>query len=258
MTTLSERERAGVLLHAKHALAPNSLGYCGPDEDGKILEHLRTSTADDGLVSVLARFEAAYPFVRMIADSTGRKPFDYSVTEAYWIGNSLLDRVQPSRFFEFAHQDLKSPVGKDDAKALFSQAGLVPRPHHSFYVMTLFGRSDGPSGGEKLTKLMDSCRISWGRVAEVREKELVVETPRLEAAGGELRLSRPATKVVRYDGSISPLSSLAEGDFVSLHWDTACEKLTNRQLRNIRAYTLFDISAANRFARATRRAGGRR
>ncbi|MDG7022862.1 MAG: nickel-dependent hydrogenase large subunit, partial [Nitrososphaerota archaeon] len=64
-------EEQGELLHAKHVLAPNSLGYCGPDENGRILEHL-----SDSLDSILRRFEAACPFVRMIAKATGLSRFD--------------------------------------------------------------------------------------------------------------------------------------------------------------------------------------
>ena len=62
---------------------PNSLGYCGPDENGKILEHLHDSSVSEDLTTMLSKFEAAYPFVRMIAKSTGMSPFDKAVTEAY-------------------------------------------------------------------------------------------------------------------------------------------------------------------------------
>jgi hypothetical protein len=45
------READGMLLHAKHTLKPNSLGYCGPDENETILEHLHKSSTSDRLVS---------------------------------------------------------------------------------------------------------------------------------------------------------------------------------------------------------------
>jgi hypothetical protein len=254
MKTRSELE--GELLHAKHALQPNSLGYCGPDENGMILEHLRSSKVSERLTSTLTRFEAAYPFVRMIAKSTGRQPFDREVTEAYWIGNSLLDRVEPSEFFEFSHRDLGSTrknAGKKDgldragAKSLFRELGHMAKPHHTFYVLGMYARSSIKSGSEgKLLELMDSCRISWGKVLEAKSKTLVVRRPGLALADGRLVLSRPENKEIRYDPEIPAFSAVRPGDLVSVHWNFASEKLSPRQLGNLERYTSLDIEATNR------------
>ncbi len=246
--TNGRSQRAGILLHAKHALTPNGLGYCGPDQNGKILDHLHGSKAGDDLVSVLSKFEAAYPFIRMIGESTGRDPFDYSVTEAYWIGNSLLDRVAPTNFFEFASRDLKSKMGRSEAKTLFRDPGFVPKPHHSFYVMSLFARSGPSPTGDKLLKLMDSCRISWGEVSSVKGRELLVRSSPLRLSGGRLALAPPRTERVAYDPEIPGFSRVKAGDWVSLHWNFASERLTGRQVKNLRKYTLYDIAASNRLA----------
>lgn len=250
------REDAGELLHAKHALAPNSLGYCGPDENTNILEHLHDSVVDESLDSTLKRFEAAYPFVRMIAKATGRQPFDREVTEAYWIGNSLLERVQPSEFFQFAHQDLgtsrkkaskKDGLGKEAAKSLFKELGPLAKPHHTFYVLGMYARSSVKSGREdKLLELMDSCRISWGKVVEVRRSNLVVERPSLALGEGRLSLTPPQRKEIHYDPLIPPFSSIRRGEWVSVHWNFAGEKLTPYQLSNLKKYTALDIEATNR------------
>jgi hypothetical protein len=249
-------EIEGELLHAKHALQPNSLGYCGPDENAKILEHLHASSVSEGLTSTLMKFEAAYPFVRMIAKSTGRQPFDKEVTEAYWIGNSLLDKVQPSEFFDLAREGLTSSrkrAGKrgglsdEEAKLLFRELGSLAKPHHTFYVLGLYARSNIKTAGRgKLLELMDSCRVSWGRVLEVKEKTLVVERVPLAFREESLFLAPPEKREVHYDNEIPPFSSLRRGDWVSLHWNFASEKLTPRQLRNLRDYTALDIEATNR------------
>ena len=260
MKTKSEVE--GELLHAKHALQPNSLGYCGPDENGKILEHLRSSTVSDELTSTLTRFEAAYPFVRMIAKATGRNPFDKEVTEAYWIGNSLLDQVQPSDFFDFAHKDLvssRSKVGKnggmskEETKLLFREFGAIAKPHHTLYVLGMYARSNIKTANQgKLLELMDSCRVSWGRVLEVKQKTLVVGRRPLAFQDDSLRLATPQRKEVHYDSEIDPFSSIKRGDWVSLHWNFASEKLTPRQLGNLRSYTALDIEATNRLVASRR------
>jgi len=253
MRTRSEVE--GELLHAKHALQPNTLGYCGPDENGTILEHLHQSSVSEELTSTLTRFEAAYPFVRMIAKSTGRQPFDREVTEAYWIGNHLLESVPLSDFFEFSHRDL-APKGragsKEETKSLFRELGPLAKPHHTFYVLGMYARSSPKSGSEaKLLELMDSCRISWGRVLEVKPKTLLVQRRSLTLKEGRLGLSPPGRKEVRYDPEIPSFSTVRKGDTVSVHWNFASDRLSPRQLANLTRYTSLDVEATNRLV-ATR------
>lgn len=249
-------KRAGELLHTKHAFPPNSLGYCGPDVRWKIQDYLHSHTEGDGISSVLKRFEAAYPFVKMIGKSNGRDPFDFHVTEAYWLGNSLLDNVEPADFFNFAQQDLslsrkmvgkKDGMGNDEAKSVFRQLGNLAKPHHTFYVLGMYARPTVKSGTEdKLLKLMDSCRISWGRVLEVNRDTLIVERPSLVLKEGGLSLSRPKRREIRYDPEIQSFSNIRTGGWVSIHWDFASERLTTRQLENLKRYTALDIKATNK------------
>jgi hypothetical protein len=249
-------ETDGLLLHTKHALKPNSLGYCGPDENQILLQHLYDSSTSDRLVSTLTRFEAAYPFVRMIAKATGRPAFDQKVTEAYWIGNSLLDKVSPSDFFRFAQHDLSSSrmragkndgIKKQDTRSLFKELGTLAKPHHTFYVLGMYARSSIKSGSEnKLLELMDSCRVSWGRVVQVKKTSLVVERPSLALNKDHLSLTQSKKKEIHYDPRIPPFSNIHRGDWVSVHWNFASEKLKQYQLKNLKRYTALDIKAANR------------
>ena len=248
----------GEFLHAKHAFPPNSLGYCGPDVRGRIEDYLHNNSRGDSLIPILTRFEAAYPFVKMIAKSTGREPFDFHVAEAYWLGNSLLDHVEPIDFFEFTHQDLSSSrkmVGKgdslrrDEAKSLFQELGTMAKPHHTFYVLGMYAKSSIRAGTEdKLLELMDSCRISWGKVSQVNRDSLVVVRPSLALKDGLLTLAPPKKKEISYDPEITPFSSIQRGDWVSVHWNFASEKLTPYQLKNLKRYTKLDIQATNRLA----------
>jgi len=244
--------KEGVILHAKHALMPNNLGYCGPDENGRILEHLHSSSSSEELLSTLKEFEAAYPFVRMIADSAGKKPFDYEVTEAYWIGNRLLDEVEPSKFFEFSHGRRASHLSHDQAKAIFGHLGAAAKPHHTFYVLGMYGRSQGsPAAERKLLELMDSCRISWGRVVGVKKKTLTVDRQPLALNEDRLSLAKPVRKEVQYDSAIAPFQNVKRGDWVSLHWNFASEVLAGYQLKNIKTYTDLDIRATNSFVQSS-------
>lgn len=256
--TKLDPRREGELLHAKHAFPPNSLGYCGPDVRGRIEDYLHKREHGKDLVPVLTKFEAAYPFLKMIAKSTGRDPFDYRVAEAYWLGNSLLDYVQPPDFFEFTHKDLsysRKMVGKsnspkkEEVKSIFKDVGPIAKPHHTFYVLGIYARSSIRAGTEGLLlELMDSCRISWGKVLELRHASLIVERPSLELKNGVLSLGLAARKEIKYDPEISPFANIRKGDWVSVHWNFASEKLMTYQLRNLELYTKLDIKAANKLA----------
>jgi Family of unknown function (DUF6390) len=255
---------SGKFLHAKHAFQPNRLGYCGPDENSRILDYLHGSPGDEKLVSMLVKFEAAYPFVRMIAKSTGMRPFDKKVTEAYWIGNPLLERVEPGSFYELSHGGLGSGthvdrMKKEEAKSVFRELGTQAKPHHTFYVLGMYTKPNAESlDRRKLVELMDSCRISWGKVKQVKEKSLVIRRSLLALKDGRLTLGRPENGEVGYDNEIRPMSSLKAGDWVSLHWNFACERLTNSQLLNLKKYTALDIQATNRLADSQRKKQGTR
>jgi hypothetical protein len=243
---------SGILFHAKHALMPNSLGYCGPDDRGTIRQHLEESKEGERLVSTLQGFEAAYPFLKLIARQTGREVFDYSVPEAYWIGNGLLEKVGVSEFYSFSHRELKGRDAKE-VKRMFSDLDSAPRPHHTFYVMATYAGSsvaDGPNltneRSVRISRLIDSCRISWGQVKKVGKRELVVSYRPVVLESEGLLLAEPKVKKVEYDPEIAPFQTVRPGDFVSLHWNYACEILTPRQLRNISKYTRLDLVAANR------------
>lgn len=241
----------GILLHAKHAYMPNTLGYCGPDDRGLILRHLEESKGGEELVSTLKGFEAAYPFLKLIAKSTGKEVFDYSVPEAYWIGNPLLDRVPVPEFYRFSHHELvgKNPV---EVKRLFRAVEGSARPHHTFYVMSTYAAStlkDGPNisadGRKKIQGLIDSCRISWGKVKEVGEKKLKVEHSPVLLSESGLSLSKPVVRKVDYNPEVRSFAGIKPGDWVTLHWNYACEVLTPKQLRNLRKYTDLDIRSVN-------------
>jgi len=123
----------------------------------------------------------------------------------------------------------------------------MARPHHTFYVLGMYARSSVRSGSEsKLLGLMDSCRISWGEVVNVMKDTLWVERPALAMSQNRLSLARPQKEVVRYDPRIPSFSDIRRGDWVSVHWNFASERLTPYQLRNLKFYTDQDIDATNR------------
>ena len=252
-------KKDGVILHAKHAYMPNSLGYCGPDENGTIQEHLTEGKAGEKLVRALQGFEAAYPFLKLIARNSGRDVFDYSVPEAYWIGNGLLETVPPADFYKFASGELRG-MGSLGARGSLKELGGDAFPHHTFYVMSSYigtAPRDGPALGsekaQKVAQLIDDCRISWGEVRGVGRRELVVRSTPVAAGEAGLGLARGVIKRVAYNPEVKPFGSVRPGDFVSLHWNYACEVLTPRQMRNLVKYTDADIALVNRILSSRKR-----
>ncbi len=251
-------DASGALFHAKHAFMPNKLGYCGPDDRGMILDRLRESTVDDRLVATLKNFEAAYPFIRLIGKSNQRDPFDLKVADAYWIGNKLLSNVSPKAFYNFALEDLRKKNG-EEIRSLFLALRDKAIPHHTFYVisttMSIISDFHHTSGANpnKLSETMDNCRISWGEATKIERDQLKIRYRPLRFEDGWLSLGPMKTKTIEYDRSVSPFDKIAVGDYVSIHWNFACEILSETQLRNIQNYTKKDIQAVNVFLEATKR-----
>ncbi|EQD60938.1 hypothetical protein B2A_03425, partial [mine drainage metagenome] len=82
----------GVELGARFSLATSRLQYCGPDgADRTLYRAISEPAARPAARAALARFEALMPYLETIARAHGLDPFDERVTEAYWIGNDLLD-----------------------------------------------------------------------------------------------------------------------------------------------------------------------
>jgi Family of unknown function (DUF6390) len=248
---------SGALFHARHAFMPNRLGYCGPDDRGLILEHLQESTVDEKLVSILRNFEAAYPFIHLIGKSNHRDPFDQDITEAYWIGNKLLNNVAPKDFYNFTLTELGKKNGKE-IRSLFQSLRDKAIPHHTFYVLSTttsvisdIHHTSSPDP-KKISEIMDNCRIALGTVLKVEKNRLRVKYRPLYFENKEVLLGDEATRKVEYDPNVPSFGRISEGDQVSLHWNFACDVLSGAQAKNLIAYTQRDIRATNLFLRAVR------
>jgi hypothetical protein len=152
------------------------------------------------------------------------------------VGNSLLDRVRMPSYGAFLEERFRGRAGHGwEHIALAVSAGAVP--HHSFHVFLVYpwvgllraGRAD-PS-----LEVLDSCRISWGRVITA------------DPAGGTILVMR---RPLRWDGHVlgyGPavpyqavtgfVTGLRPGDWVSMHWNCVCDRLSQRQLLALSRFT---------------------
>ncbi len=122
-------------------------------------------------------------------------------------------------------------------------------PHHSFHVFGVYpwvGLLTESDRGEPL-EILQGCRIRWGRVVENQGDLVVVRSRPLEWDGKVLGLGAPRLETARRasDGYFF-LDDLAPGEWVSLHWDWVCDRLTSGQLSSLRRYSRLQLEITNR------------
>jgi hypothetical protein len=238
----------GPVAFARFAYPPNALGYCGPADSAALLESAAEG-ADLRTVSALAaRFEGAWPYLRLIAACNGiDDPLDPRVVDAYWIGNPLLERVPPSTLVAHLDGQFRSTGGRDFAPV--AEAALAGgAAHHNFHVFAVYpwlSLLRAGVEGPPLT-VLDRCRIRWGKVLAV-EGDSVTVRDRALAFEGHMLVDGPerVEQVRRSVDGVGFVDYLAPGDSVALHWDWVCEELAPGALRRLRAWSRRMRAAVN-------------
>ncbi|OGK38040.1 hypothetical protein A3F60_03370 [Candidatus Roizmanbacteria bacterium RIFCSPHIGHO2_12_FULL_39_8] len=242
----------GLFLCARYSAAPNFFGYCGPDENRSLIQHLKEKKADKEVQSILSEFESLYLNLNLIAhENKIRNPFAAKVVEAYWIGNPLLTHIKNIDYVSLLKEkfELEKKMGNEAFSRLkykFLNNKLLPQ--HSFHVFNIFKRTGNLVVNQTLAT-MDSCRISFGQVVNpdsLLTRNVIVRTKPLEKMGGKLHLGRKTLKSLRVDyrGKIF-LKELNVGDWVSFHWGFVCDLLTAEQVKNLEFYTQKAIDFYN-------------
>lgn len=231
---------SGATLFSRYAYPPNELGYCGP-EDASVLLERGSVSAEQRIAGHARQFEGAWPYLEIIASAAGiADPLDARVVEAYWIGNELLDRVDPVSLVALLQERF---VGQ-------SGASWVPGlPHHSFHVYAVYPwvglLSRGPGGGPALS-VLDQCRIRSGVVVEVEGERVRVRSQPLVLRDGLLELGAMREESVAWsvDGR-SLLPAVSTGDAVAMHWDWVCDVLSPEQEAQLEARNADQLSRTN-------------
>jgi hydrogenase maturation factor len=221
----------GIWRSANYAFAPNYLKYCGPDKNRELAGYLTQSVVDAGLKSMLEKFEAMHPYLKLIAQENGLgDEFDERVVEAYWLGNNLLDQVSPAGFY----RHVKPRLPLKDLKWFEAKLPAGAKPNHQFHVLNFIIRT-GHRQVKHTVETMDNCRISWGKVLPGGK----VKTNRLIYQNGKLSLT-PGVKEVK-----NLVKDFKAGDLVTLHWGWICEKINRQQAENLQKYTNLALRLAN-------------
>lgn len=243
---------SGEALFARYAYPPNELGYCGPPDSEAVLAAAGSSSGHPiaGFRDRARAFDGAWVYLEVIADATGLDPLDPRVVEAYWIGNSLLDDVDPDRFkrevrTRFAGETTADWGVLDDPRAAFA--------HHSFQVFVVYpwvrmlGRGDTP------LHILDRCRIRSGVVQAVDGDVVVVRSRPLRWDGRSLSVGPAREEQARWSRGPSSLVSattegnpITPGDSVAIHWDWVCDRLSPAQASALNDRTERQLELTNR------------
>src|SRR5258708_30759127 len=120
-------------------------------------------------------------------------------------------------FYESLGERFRNRMDAGTFTWLASKLEHGARPHHNFHVFEVYLRAVLMRGNHANIALdrMDSCRISWARVAAVDGAELVAERPALELREGKLALTEPRVKRITRQIERHGCSDGAQvGDFV--------------------------------------------
>lgn len=264
-------DKQGLLLCAKYAVPPNFFGYCGPEENLSLVDHLKENVVDEELSHILSHFETLFPYLQLIARKNKiLDPFDRRVVEAYWIGNQFLKPVTSLEYQAFAREKLllDKKLKKEDLTNFFGKTAshvwgqfqflnFKFYPHHNFHVFNIFRRTGRDSSFHTL-KTMDKCRIGWGKIIKssklkiknsslkLKINSVIVETKVLTMNDNQLALSKSKVRELKVDyRGKSFLNNLKIGDWVSFHWGFVCDKLTKNQVKNLEFFTQKAIEFFN-------------
>jgi hypothetical protein len=234
----------GLTLACKYSLPPCGRGYCGPkDADKVLLEYLTLGSSEADLEAALRRFEGLYHYLKLIAEKSGLKPFDYDVVRAYWIGNRLLDSVSAEELRSLIRREFAKYLTPSVAEKLATSVPEDSVPHHSFHVLHILNTRSLTGRVPPNEETLRNCIISWGKVKGIRNDGIVVEHTPLRVSEG-FSFGEPA----REEFSRPPyeIGDVKAGDVVSMHWKTVIDALSPDDQRNLKHYTLKNIKALNK------------
>jgi len=240
-------EWSGLQMFARYAYPPNERGYCGPDDSRSLLEYRTAGRIDGGLADLAQAFSGPWPYLRLMAEKNGAGgPFSRRVVEAYWVGNDLLDRVGTLDFGNTIEEKFRRRVGgKWPGMAEAVPGGI---PHHSFHVFVTYpwvGLLTQSDRGEPL-EILDRCRIRWGKVDSVHGETAVVTSRPLTWDGRRLELGAPRVETVTLAiGGLGFTEPLQPGEWVSMHWGWVCDRLSDRQLADLKRFSARQLAMTN-------------
>ena len=198
--------------------------------------------------SIASRFSGAWPYLCVLAELAGiADPLDERVVRAYWTGSSLLDEVDRPRFW----RNLLDRIAAAGAGRYWThlKPALIAEamPTHGFHVFGVYpwtrllsrATPAGPARARQLPHPVGAGHLGRGRPCDRQGPPPGLELPRAPARRGD-RGERPADR-----GRAALVTDVSPGDWLAVHWDLACERLTVDQLWQLRRWTDWQLAATN-------------
>lgn len=239
---------SGPELFCRFAFPPNLLGYCGPSDTGLVGDLLRGG--EDALVEMrhaAVEFAGAWPYLELISAAVGADPLAHRVVEAYWLGNSLLQRIDLQDMGNSIADRFKAQAGPG-WEMVARTLGSSARPTHSFHVFCVYPWVGLLRSGavDQALHVLDRCRIRWGTVAARENGALIVSTRLLTWDGRSLGMGDETRERVQPSADAQ---EIAVGDQVAMHWDYVCQRITETQRRHLEKYQAMHMRLANETGR---------
>ena len=244
----------GPVLFARYAFPPNSHGYCGPADNLAFFQQGVAGGDDGGLRAMAKEFAGAWPYLELIAHGTGLSdPLDRRVVEAYWVGSPRLDRIGVPAIGNSMEDRFRFTAGPRFSNLVEGvlHGGV---PHHSFAVFCIYPwvglLGDDRRAAQALT-VLDRCRIRSGKVLSLHGDHVVVESVPLTWDGHVLGYGAPVVEtVVRSRDGVGMVGELAVGDWVTMHWEWICDRVSEPQRQALRRYTDRHMAIVNETGRS--------
>ncbi|HKC29816.1 MAG TPA: DUF6390 family protein [Jatrophihabitans sp.] len=242
-------EPAGPIMFVRYAFPPNYHGSCGPPDSQALFEYGASGVVDEGLRNLARQFSGAWPYLRLIASASGvGDPLDRRVVEAYWVGNRLLERVGVRRLADSMDERFRVLTGRQFGH-LAETAIEGGVPHHSYHVLCVYpwvGLLGDDRRHEQALTVLERCRIRWGLIRGVEPDRLLVESQPLQFDRGRLFLGPARLETVeRSLNGVGLVPEVQVGDWVSMHWEWVCDRLSPQQLASLRHYTRRHLEIVN-------------
>jgi len=239
-----KHDDVGRRLFARYAHAPNALGYCGPAAAAALRDVACGGGEGVDVRAIARQFSGAWPYQEVIAQLSGSgDPLDAAVVRGYWTGNDLTLGLDREAFWRALLARIKPQAGRY-WDHLTDELLVEAAPTHAFHVLAVYPWSRLLGAGPEPLRVLESCRIGWGRGSEVAPDHFVVSSSELEFDGTSLTLGSPHDrKVERLVEGRAFVGEATPGDIVALHWGFACDVLSEEEAGALEQSTQWQLSA---------------
>lgn len=220
-------------LEARFSLPPNSLGYCGKDTAAGKFKRCIINRECYGVEEEVAKFIVLYPYLETIAKIVNLPVFSYEVIESYWLGNDLLNKIQPEDYNLLLKNFTKQGVPDFFVEELRQKPPKVFIPNHLFQVLHIgVGRASGAVPFN--LQSINNCMIRWGKVIKLEKNKAVIDLHLLEE--NNLMYTLVVKKeTVPFDNEL--VSGIGIGDVVAVHWNMIVKILDKQEENNLLFWT---------------------